>query len=112
MAVFFLAQFTEFGGLLGMIFLQAVGEILVDAGVFFLQRDGQRQDFAFAETVEGSHYGTQHKQADVWCKSATTGGELDRSKPRRRGEKSDRIYRIYKIKKSAEGSYGTNALAV
>ena len=54
-AVFFAAHGAEFDGLFGIIFLQAVGKILVDAGVLFFQRDGEREDFLFGEAVECFH---------------------------------------------------------
>ena len=55
MAVLFAAHGAEFFGLFGIIGLQAVGEILVDAGVFLFQRNGQREDFLFGQAVECFH---------------------------------------------------------
>ena len=54
-AILLAAHLAEFGGLFGIIFLQAVGKILVDARVLFLQRDGEREDFLFGEAVECFH---------------------------------------------------------
>src|SRR5689334_503579 len=50
-------------------FAQAVGEISVDAAVFFLHADRQRQDFAFAQVFEvlfghGSEYPPCRRQSD------------------------------------------------
>ena len=42
------AQLAKLGGLLGIIFFQSGGEILVDARVLFLERNGERQHFTFA----------------------------------------------------------------
>jgi len=39
----------------GKIFIQAGGEILVNARVFLFQRDGERQDFLFGQTLECLH---------------------------------------------------------
>jgi hypothetical protein len=52
-AVFFAAHGAEFFGLFGLISLQAVGEIFVDAGVFRFKCNGERKNFLFGEAVEG-----------------------------------------------------------
>ena len=54
-AVLFAAHDAEFLGLFGIIFLQAGGEILIDARVLLLERDGQREDFLFGKAVKGFH---------------------------------------------------------
>src|ERR1035441_8852476 len=54
-AVLFATHDAEFDGLFGIILMKAVGEILVDAGVLFFERDGEREDFLFREAVEGLH---------------------------------------------------------
>ena len=55
MAVLLAAHVAEFFGLFGIIRLQAVGEIFVDAGVLLFQRNGQREDFLFGQAVECFH---------------------------------------------------------
>ena len=55
MPVFFAAEFFELLRLLRVILLQPVGEIVVDAGVFFFQRDGQRENLLFSQRFKGSH---------------------------------------------------------
>ena len=45
-------MFAEFLGLFGIIFLQAIGKILVDARILLFERDGEREDFLFGEAVE------------------------------------------------------------
>ena len=55
MAVLFAAHLLELRGGDGIDGLQSLGEIVVNAGVFFLQGNGQGQDFAFAQALEGSH---------------------------------------------------------
>ncbi len=54
-AVLFAAHVAEFVRLFGIIFLEAVGKILVDARVLFFEGDGEREDFLFGEAVEGFH---------------------------------------------------------
>jgi hypothetical protein len=54
-AVFWTAHDAEFLGLFGIIFLQAGGEIFIDARVLLLKRDGQREDFLFGKFVEFFH---------------------------------------------------------
>jgi len=44
MAVLFATHDAELPGLFGIIFLQAGGEIFIDARVLFFERDGQRED--------------------------------------------------------------------
>ena len=53
--VFFASELLELFRLFRVVFLQAVGEIVVNAGVFFLERHGQREDLLFGERVKGSH---------------------------------------------------------
>ena len=55
MSVFVTPQFVELLRLLRVILLEAIGEIVVDAGVFLLQRNGQREDFLFGERIKGAH---------------------------------------------------------
>ena len=52
-AVLFAAHDAEFFRLFGIISLQAVGEIFVDAGVFRFKCNGERKNFLFGEAVEG-----------------------------------------------------------
>jgi hypothetical protein len=39
----------------GIVFAKSVGEIAVDAFVFFFQGDGERENLAFGEAVETAH---------------------------------------------------------
>ena len=55
MAVFLAAHLAEFRGLFGIIFMQSVGEILVNARVLFFQRNGERENFLFGKAVECFH---------------------------------------------------------
>ena len=55
MAVLFAAHDAEFFGLLGIIRLQAVGEIPVDARILLFERDGQRENFLFGQAVKCFH---------------------------------------------------------
>ena len=56
MVVFVLAHFTEFyETLVGISGVETGGKILVDAGIFLFQRDGQCEDFLFGKTVERFH---------------------------------------------------------
>ena len=55
MARFLLAHAVEDRGRGGEIFAQALGVVGVDALVFFLQRNSQRQDLALREAVEALH---------------------------------------------------------
>src|SRR2546425_7921117 len=55
MPVFFAAEFLEFLRLLRIILAQSVRKVFVDAGVFFFERNGERENFLFGETVEGAH---------------------------------------------------------
>ena len=55
MDVLFAAHDAKFLGLFGIIFLQAGGEIFINARILLLERDGQREDFLFGKTVEGFH---------------------------------------------------------
>jgi hypothetical protein len=48
-AILFAAHHAEFIGLFGIIFLQAGGEIFIDARVLLLKRDSQREDFLFGK---------------------------------------------------------------
>ena len=54
-AVFLAAEFFEFFRLLRVFLFQPVGEIVVNAGVFFFERDGQRENLLFGERFKGSH---------------------------------------------------------
>ena len=62
-AVLFAAHDAEFFRLFGIISLQAVGEIFVDAGVFLFKCDGERKNFLFGEAVEGFHKYGENKRA-------------------------------------------------
>ena len=66
MPVLFAPEFFELFGLFRIIVLQAVGEVVVNSGVFFLERDGQGEDFLFAESFKGSHrfWGRRLSQGD------------------------------------------------
>jgi hypothetical protein len=48
-------QLAELGRLCWKGFLQAIGEVVVNAGILFLQRNRQGQNFLFGETVEIAH---------------------------------------------------------
>ena len=54
-AVLLAAHFAELRRLLGIIRLQPVGEILVDARVLLLQRNRQCEDFLFSQTFKRLH---------------------------------------------------------
>ena len=53
--IFLAAEFFELFRLLRVFLFQPVGEIVVNAGVFFFERDGQRENLLFGERFEGSH---------------------------------------------------------
>jgi hypothetical protein len=53
--ILFATHDAEFGGLFGIILMQAVGEILVDARILLFEGDGEGEDFLFGEAVEGFH---------------------------------------------------------
>ena len=46
--------FEQVGGS-GIVFAKSVGEIAVDAFVFFFQGDGESENLAFGEAVETAH---------------------------------------------------------
>ena len=50
-----LPHFFEHVGGGGIVFAKSVGEIAVDAFVFFFQGDGERENLAFGEAVETAH---------------------------------------------------------
>ena len=53
--IFLAAEFFELFRLLRVFLFQPVREIVVNAGVFFFQRDGQRENLLFGERFKGSH---------------------------------------------------------
>jgi len=55
MSGLFLTHALEHLGGCGIIFAQAIGEIAVNAFVFFFQSDGEGQDFTFGQAVEIAH---------------------------------------------------------
>jgi hypothetical protein len=46
--------FEHVGGS-GIVFAESIGEIAIDAFVFFFQGDGERENLAFGEAVETAH---------------------------------------------------------
>src|SRR5262249_32182294 len=55
-AVFSRPHLTEHLGRRGERFFQSVFEVAVDLGVFFFQGDGEGEDFAFGQRLEGTHW--------------------------------------------------------
>ena len=53
--IFLAAEFFELFRLFRVFLFQPVGEIVVNAGVFFFQRDGQRENLLFTQRFKGSH---------------------------------------------------------
>ncbi len=63
MAVLLTAHLAEFRRLLGIVRLQTLGEILVDAGVLLFQRNGQREDFLLGQTFKRFHKNGENNRA-------------------------------------------------
>jgi hypothetical protein len=54
-AVLFNTKFVELGRLCRVRLFESVRKVMIDAGVFFFERNCQCEDFLFGETVEVSH---------------------------------------------------------
>jgi hypothetical protein len=55
---FFRLHFLEHVGGRGVIGAKAIGKVRVDAAVFLLERNRQRQDFSFGQLFKRSGHGT------------------------------------------------------
>jgi hypothetical protein len=55
MAILLGAHRLELFRLPGIILAQALGKIVVDAGILFFKRNRERQDFAFRQALKSAH---------------------------------------------------------
>ena len=86
--VFLFRHVAEDAGGVGVILLQALGEVGVDAAILLLVADGQRQDFAFGQVGKGAHrqlsslFRTHLNKLGAGGKSSEHGALADRGRER------------------------------